>query len=147
MGIKKLPKNLRDSQKSSNFAPLSGTTEERCRSGRSGRSRKPLCLLGTGGSNPSLSAKMMNAILLYNAAVLRSLYSIDYPGIMPLPGGACPCTPRRAGQFRGLRQSEMCMVLCIRSATRPTDETVGCDLLVGNSRVLNIFRYICIQII
>ena len=30
---------------------------ERCRSGRSGRSRKPLCpLLGTVGSNPTLSA-------------------------------------------------------------------------------------------
>ena len=30
--------------------------KERCRSGRSGRSRKPLCLSGTQGSNPCLSA-------------------------------------------------------------------------------------------
>jgi hypothetical protein len=33
------------------------TLKERCRSGRSGRSRKPLsCVSGTEGSNPSLSA-------------------------------------------------------------------------------------------
>ena len=35
---------------------------ERCRSGRTGRSRKPLSLLrGTEGSNPSLSAMLFNA--------------------------------------------------------------------------------------
>ena len=33
------------------------TVAERCRSGRTGRSRKPLCALRTVGSNPTLSAK------------------------------------------------------------------------------------------
>ena len=40
-----------------NFAVAIRNPLERCRSGRSGRSRKPLCLLGTQGSNPCLSAK------------------------------------------------------------------------------------------
>src|SRR5579862_7348533 len=44
--------------------PLPEPIAERCRSGRSGRSRKPLCpLLGTEGSNPSLSAISSFAII------------------------------------------------------------------------------------
>ena len=34
---------------------------ERCRSGRTGRSRKPLYLMGTEGSNPSLSATLRSS--------------------------------------------------------------------------------------
>ena len=39
-----------------------GAVAERCRSGRTGRSRKPLCALRTVGSNPTLSANTRSGV-------------------------------------------------------------------------------------
>ena len=72
---KKSSRNLVDKIKSSNFVPLSKTTKERCRSGRSGRSRKPLYACRTGGSNPSLSAVKACNWFSYR---LLSFYTITF---------------------------------------------------------------------
>ena len=80
-------------KKSCNFAPLSKTTKERCRSGRSGRSRKPLYPLGTQGSNPCLSANIQakTAASQQLAAVLI-LYT--YKNTYKLPDNPSPIQMR-----------------------------------------------------
>lgn len=74
---------------------------ERCRSGRSGRSRKPLSLLrGTEGSNPSLSASAPFAIIRTHPQ-----NGVDYNVLW----GIIPCSVRRTSQPNGYRDGDESM--------------------------------------